>query len=88
MTPDEPPAWLPADGPTLVTRVVRPALVLLSLGVLAAAVAIAFLSLLNIVEVWFEYQYVPIARAVLGLAVAAIALQVLRLLLRKPRVAP
>jgi hypothetical protein len=89
MTPDGPekPAdpmhWLPADGGTQAARLVRPGLVVLSLVVLAIAVGVALQSLLRIAEIWFEYQYVPIARAVLGLAVAAGAVLVLRMLLRK-----
>lgn len=76
--------WLPADPTGLAARMVRPGLVILSLVVLAIAVGIAFQSLLGIVEMWFEYQYVPIARAALGLAVAAGAVLVIRMLLRKP----
>jgi hypothetical protein len=58
----------------------RNGLSLLALGVLAAAVVIAFVALMDIVRIWFEHQYVPIARAVLAGIVALVAFRVLRML--------
>lgn len=82
MPPAPPPAspQPPARTPTNYVHVV---LTILTLLVLAAAVVTAYDAVMDVVRIWFEYQYVPIIRAILGIGVAISAVMVLRMLLRK-----
>ena len=79
--PIPPPPLRPA---TPFDVLVRRAIAWLAVAVLAGAVVVTFASVMEIISIWFDYQYVPIARAVLAGAVALVAVYVVRLMLRKP----
>ncbi|MCA1819445.1 MAG: hypothetical protein ABR562_01390 [Thermoplasmatota archaeon] len=88
-TPPYPPTdqFMPVPpgrtGPTQ-EAVARKVMTWIGLAVLGAAVVTAFVSIMEIIGIWFDYQYVPIARAVLAILVAVVAFFVVRTLTRKP----
>lgn len=63
-------------------RTIQVGVAVLSLVLLAVAVAVVFMALMDVVHIWFEYQWVPVARAVLAGLVALLSLYVLRLLVK------
>ena len=64
-------------------RVARKGFQVISLGVLAIALAVAFYSANSVVAIWFEHRWVPVARLVFALIVAAVAIGVILRLTRK-----
>ena len=48
-------------------------LLVVALALLAVSIAVAYYSANSIVSIWFEHQWVPVARLVLALLVAGIA---------------
>lgn len=66
----------------------RKAMMWIAVAVLAGAVVTAFISVLQVIEIWFDYQYVPIARGILAVLVAVVALYVVRILVRRPATPP
>lgn len=74
-----PPPYQPR--PAVPPRVfLQTGVAIVAIGVLAASVVVAFASLLDVVRIWFQPHWVPVARAVLGIVVGGLALYVLRLL--------
>lgn len=75
-----PQGWAPAPARASWSanpkEVVRRTALLLALAFLAISLVVAYVSANSIVELWFEQQYVPIARLVLALGIAAVALWV------------
>lgn len=63
---------------------VRRAAIWLALAVLAAAIVTAFVSLLQVISIWFEDQWAPVARTVLAILVALVCFYVVRTLMRRP----
>jgi hypothetical protein len=67
-----------------VAEKVKDAFLVVALALLAISIAIAYFSANSIVSIWFEHQWVPVARLVLALAVGtAAAWAVVRLTRRK-----
>ena len=66
-----PPAWQAA--PRDLMDVVRRTALVLALAFLAISLVVAYYSANSIVSIWFEDQWVPVARLVLALLVAGIA---------------
>jgi hypothetical protein len=66
--------WQVARRPERSTMdTVRNVFLILALALLAISVAVAYVSANSIVSIWFEDQWVPVARLVLALLVAAAA---------------
>ena len=74
---------VPRPAPSI-ESMVRRASIWLALAVLAAAVVTAFVSLLQVIALWFEDQWAPVARTVLAVLVALVCFAVVRTLTRKP----
>jgi hypothetical protein len=56
-----------------VSEKVKDEFLVVALALLAISIAIAYFSANSIVSIWFEDQWVPVARLVLALLVAAVA---------------
>jgi hypothetical protein len=81
-------AWAPAPARASWTanpkETVRRVALILALVFLAISLVVAYVSANSIVELWFEHQWVPVARLVLALGIAGLALWVvLRLTQRR-----
>lgn len=74
---------VPRPAPPI-ESMVRQAAIWLALAVLAAAIVIAFASLLQVIAIWFEDQWAPVARTVLAILVALVCFAVVRTLTRRP----
>lgn len=96
LSPVEPPAAAPAPAPAPASwqaapkesadpkEVVRRVALILALGFLGISLVVAYYSANSIVSIWFENQWVPVARLVLALGIAAVAVwAVLRLTARR-----
>lgn len=70
---DEP---MPVAKPPLESQA-RKALVWLAVAVLAVAMAMLMVSMNEILAVWFRYQYVGFARAIMAIIIAGLALLVI-----------
>ena len=93
---DEAPAPMPVmaapPGPPQVWKAerepkdaVRQVAIVLAMVFLAISLAVAYYSANSILAIWFEYQYTPIARLVLALAIAAVSVWVVLRLTQKKR---
>lgn len=74
--------WQPPPPPTLPAQV-RRAMLWTAVTLLILSVAVAFYSANAIVSIWFQHQWVPVARLVLSVVVAGLAFLAVRTLLAR-----
>lgn len=79
MTPDPAPTPEPTNK---LAGYARAGSLLLALLVMASAVFVVFTSAIDAIQTWFDWKWVPVARGVFGLLVAALAVWVVQRLTR------
>lgn len=76
---------LRSSDPMSLQKALQVGLVCSALLVLGTGLIMALVSLNSVIEIWFEYQWAPVARFVLGLLLAGLAVAGLFALTRRQR---